>query len=61
MVRPLPYLFVGCEGHAHFAVFDFGVLYQKFHGVHYLGNAGFVVGTEQRAPVGYNQILPNVV
>ena len=42
-------LFVGREG--HFAVFHFRVTQQLLHRTHDLGDAGFVVGAEQRGAV----------
>ena len=57
MVGSLTYLLVRCESHTHFAVLDLRVFDQVFHGGHYLGYSGFVVGSEEGLAVGDDDVL----
>ena len=50
-------LFVGIEAYADGAVLDFGVLDEVDHGLHDLGDAGLVVGTEQGVSVGDDEVF----
>ena len=50
-------LFVGIEGDANASVLNLGVSHQIGHGCDNLGNAGFVIGTEQRGSVGADDVL----
>ena len=61
MVGAASDLLIGIEGHAHPSVFHLGVRQQIGHCGDNLGNSCFVVGAEQRVPVGHDQFLPNVV
>ena len=61
ILNPLSNLFIGGEAHADFAVLDFGMGQQKFHGRHDFSDAGFVVRTQQGLAVGYQQGLSLVV
>ena len=55
------YLLVGVEGDAYLAVLDVGVLLQVDHGLYDLGDAGLVVGAEQRVAVGDDEVFAHVL
>ena len=60
-MRSLTNLFVGIEGDAYFAMFDFGMLLQVGHCGDYFGDSRLVVGSEQCGAVGHYKRLPLVV
>ena len=60
-VGPHADFLVGVEGDAHSSVLHFGVLLQPGHGRHYLGNAGLVVGPQQRRPVRHDEVFAHVL
>ena len=53
--------FVRIEADTDFTVFDFGMFLQINHRRYNFRDTGFVVGTEQRFSVGYNQVFPLMI
>ena len=60
-VGSLAYLFIGIEGDADVAMFDFGMVEEIVNSRDYLGHTGFVVGSEQGVAVGDYQVLAGVM
>lgn len=60
-VRALADFFVGVEGYAYFAVFDFGVLLEVAYGGDDFGYTCFVVCAEQGIAIGDDECLPFIV
>ena len=52
---------IGIKTDTDFAMLDFGMLFQIYHRRNNLGNAGFIVSTQQGLSVGDNQVFPFVV
>ena len=57
LVCALAYLLVGIEGDAYLAVLDFGMMLQIIYGRDDFGDAGLIVGAEQRRAVGDDERL----
>ena len=53
--------FIGVEGYADVAVFDFRVFDEVVNGCDYFGDSGFVIGSEEGVAVGHDEVLTFVV
>ena len=60
MVGTAPNFLVGIETNANVAMLNLVVVAQETHGLHNLGNAGFVVGTQQSGAIGDDNVFANM-
>ena len=60
MVGTAPYFLIGIETNANVAMLNLVVVAQETHGLHNLGNAGFVVGTQQSGTISDDNVFANM-